>query len=273
MLRRPDLADDSAARSVPVVPCEAESQKAKRMGAPMQYAMNAKGHQKRRNGRKGVPTLRKGVISFALASFGEFALARFRPDADCPRRIGEHEMSEPRPEYRRMKADVIVGLARILVVALEEARSHFGKVDLDELETMVEICGVLAPGHPEASFLGGLVQAGKGNWREASDAFLALTAASQCLPRSRTMLAYALNRAGDPSWREHAEALCESEDATARTMGWSLLEVPEDERPEWRSADAKEGAGVERLADEASVPPSGKSIAAAPPWVSFRLRA
>lgn len=180
-------------------------------------------------------------------------------------------MSEPRPEYRRMKADVIVGLTRILTEALEAARLHFGKVDLDELEAMAEIYDVLSPGHPEASFLGGLVQMGKGNWRDAADTFLALTTASQCLPRSQTMLALALKRAGDPLWQEHAQALCESDNENARLMGWSLLGVPEHERPEWRPAAAAEGAGVGQPPKDASAAPGGKP--AAPPWVNFRLRA
>lgn len=198
-------------------------------------------------------------------------------------------MSQQRAGYREMNADVIGGLFGVAAMALGKARATYDRIDLEDVETMLDMYGVLWPGNPEVSFFRGMLAVTRANWREAADIFHALAAASQSLPRSRAMLAYALRYAGDPGWRDQAEALRESSDPNTRLMVCSLIGQDELERAiELCGPDGAQQAAVEtlalaeRLREEANAAPNVETASAAttqrtltpevPYWMNFRLR-
>jgi type III secretion protein HrpB1 len=204
-------------------------------------------------------------------------------------------MSQQREAYRDMSAEVIGGLFQVVIVALREARSTYGRIDLDEVEAVLEMHRSLWPSNPEVSFFRGILEVTKTHWREAADIFLALVTASQCLPRSRAMLAYALRSDGDPDWRAEAEALRECSEPNTRFMVCSLIAQDELERAieHCDTAGAQQMAAqahalTERLREEANAAPSAETHVAdktvgsatrprtqpavASDWTNYRLR-
>lgn len=201
-------------------------------------------------------------------------------------------MSQQRAAYRKMSAEVVGGLLQVAVEALHEARAAYGRIDLDDIETMIEMFRALWPGNSDVMFLRGVFEGTKTNWRAAADIFGALAAASQCLPRSRAMLVYALRAAGDPGWRAEAEALSESSDPNSRLIVCSMIAEDDLDRAiEYCGPAGAQQTAMETLeltkrlreeadaasdidADEtATTAPKPRALASdAPNWMTYRLR-
>jgi type III secretion protein HrpB1 len=117
-------------------------------------------------------------------------------------------MSQQMKVYRQMSSDLVGGLVEVVTLALKEARSCYGRVDLDQVRSLLDLLRVFRPHNgAEITFFEGSVHAARASWGEAADVFRSLVDTSKCLPRSRAMLMHALYRAGDQGWREEAERL------------------------------------------------------------------
>jgi len=196
-------------------------------------------------------------------------------------------MSQQREAYRNVSVGTIGSLIQVVIVAMREARAEFGRVDLDDVEQVLDLFRVMWPGNPEVTFLNGMLEIERVQWREAAETFRSLAAASKCLPRSRAMLAYALHGAGDVDWRAEADALRDSTDPDVVLMVRSLLGMDDLKRAVESGAGPSHVADAielaKRLRDDAEAgktQPDAKPNAAAsvradaaPHWMSFQLRA
>ncbi|WP_185642809.1 HrpB1 family type III secretion system apparatus protein [Burkholderia sp. Bp9140] len=88
------------------------------------------------------------------------------------------------------------------------------RVDVDDVEHLLEALHVMRPNLPELHLFDGFVHVVRGNWREAADIFRALVDQSVGLPGSKAMLIYCLSSSGDDDWRIVANQLLDDDGVT-----------------------------------------------------------
>lgn len=88
------------------------------------------------------------------------------------------------------------------------------RVDVDDVEHLLEALHAMRPNVPELNLFDGFVQVVRGNWREATDIFRALVDRSIGLPGSKAMLIYCLSSSGDHDWRIVANQLLDDDGVT-----------------------------------------------------------
>ncbi|HEY4353268.1 MAG TPA: HrpB1 family type III secretion system apparatus protein [Paraburkholderia sp.] len=88
------------------------------------------------------------------------------------------------------------------------------RVDIDDVEHLLEAMHTLRPNLAELSLFDGFVHVVRGNWREAADVFGALAGQSLCMPGSKAMMIYCLSSSGNADWRILASQLLDEEAIT-----------------------------------------------------------
>jgi type III secretion system HrpB1/HrpK family protein len=170
---------------------------------------------------------------------------------------------------------IIEGLVQVAFVALQDNFPNV-RVDLDEIELLVDALDILDPRSAKPAFARGTLQIVRKDWQEAIHIFRKLSTQSKCLPHSQAMLTYALNRVGDPEWRFEAEPLRASADAGVSLLARSL--IAQDNPASNREPAVSDGASNAEPA-LGQQPSASKEEAAAPrdarnpAWASFALRA
>jgi len=192
-------------------------------------------------------------------------------------------MRQQQPTYRYADAQIIGGLVQVALAALQDKFPKV-RVDLEELQSLVDALEVLDPNGSKSAFVRATLHLVKHDWRDAIHIFRALAAESKCMPYSRAMLAYGLNRARDPEWRLEAESLRDSDGAGISSLMRSLmvesdleaaaesakrtgvLVLPESVTRE-EAQDTQESHAKEREADHS------RAGAGMPAWLNYALRA
>ena len=168
---------------------------------------------------------------------------------------------------------IIDGLAQVAFLALQDQFPNT-RVALDEVHLLVDTLEVLAPESPKPAFARGTLHIMKKNWQEAIEVFRALAAEAKCLPHSKAMLAYALNKIGNPEWRTEANALRNATDEGISSLVRALVALDDpgaSSEPVTPARDTHaEPADSEALGNEPSAP---KARADAPAWTRYALRA
>ncbi|MET3824241.1 type III secretion protein HrpB1 [Burkholderia sp. PvR073] len=88
------------------------------------------------------------------------------------------------------------------------------RIDVDDVEHLLEALHVMRPNLPELHLFDGFVHVVRGNWREATAIFRALVDQSVGLPGSKAMLIYCLSSSGDGDWRIVANQLLDDDGVT-----------------------------------------------------------
>jgi type III secretion protein HrpB1 len=117
---------------------------------------------------------------------------------------------------------IIGGLMELVNFALTEQFPRV-RVDLNDVEQVIDALHALGPESSELWFLDGLLQVARGDWQGAAQTFRDLVDTSTSLPFSRGMLMYALQKCGDPQWRFEAQALCEGNHADVSLLAQTLI--------------------------------------------------
>ncbi len=170
---------------------------------------------------------------------------------------------------------IIEGLVQVAFLALQDNFPNV-RIDLDEIEQLADALEVLDPSSPKPLFARGTLQIVRQNWQEAIHIFRTLATQSKCLPHSKAMLTYALNRLGDPEWRFEAEPLRESVDTGVSLLARSLMaqDNPSANREPndagHSSQDESPQQGGPSSTQEPTVP---RANADKPAWASYALRA
>lgn len=197
-------------------------------------------------------------------------------------------MNQSYEQHQTEGIKIMGGLTDLVTFALTE---HFPgvRVDLNDVEQVLDALHALGPHVKELGLLDGSLQQARGDWQGAVQTLRGLVDAGTALPYSRAKLLYALHQCGDPQWRVEAEALRESDDPQVSLLAHGLMARADLQReraalartgrfemPESVAAmrEARERAANARAgAEPARVAPESKAKAATPLWASRALRA
>lgn len=116
-------------------------------------------------------------------------------------------------EYSQCSHELFGALVEIVRMSVVD-QFPTTRVDVDDVEHLLEAMHAMRPNLPELNLFDGFAQVVRGNWREAADIFRGLVDQSICLPGSKAMLIYCLSSSGDDEWRIVANQLLDDNAVT-----------------------------------------------------------
>jgi type III secretion protein HrpB1 len=117
-----------------------------------------------------------------------------------------------------------VGAIVDLVRAALAGHAGPARIEIDDIEQLVEVLHVMRPERAEFAFFDGWLMMLREEWSDSARLFRDLADRSICLPASRGMLLRCLKAAQEPGWQEEARKLVEEgEDEEVTRLAKVLL--------------------------------------------------